>query len=75
MIDREKALLFPVGVFMNGIFYQGLNFSLTTSFPMDPADHNAPPYTSFANPNPNNPRLHRHQNRLAKFARGRGLQQ
>jgi len=32
-----------------------LNFSATTSFPMDPADHNAPPYTSFNNPNPNNP--------------------
>ena len=47
VIDREKALLFPVDVFMNGVFYQGLNFSATTSFPMDPVDHNAPPYTSF----------------------------
>ncbi len=55
VIDSEKALLFPVDVFMNGIFYQGLNFSATTSFPMDPADHNAPPYTSYANPNPNSP--------------------
>jgi len=52
VIDRQKALLFPVDVFMNGVFYQGLNFSATTSFPMAPADRNAPPYTSFGNPDP-----------------------
>ena len=47
VINRDKALLFPNDVFMNGVFYQGLDFSLTTSFEMLAADRNAPPYTTF----------------------------
>jgi hypothetical protein len=51
VINRDKALLFPNDVFMDGIFYQGLRFSLTTSFEMPAADRNAPPYTTFDPPN------------------------
>jgi hypothetical protein len=54
VISSDQSLLFPNDVFMNGIFYQGLNFSLTTSFPMAPADRDAPPYTSFPTPNATN---------------------
>ncbi|MCL4180533.1 MAG: proprotein convertase P-domain-containing protein, partial [Verrucomicrobia bacterium] len=46
-IDREKSLLFPRDVFMNGIFYQANDFSLTTGFEMPPADRNVPPYNVF----------------------------
>lgn len=47
VINRDKALLFPKDVFMTGIFYQGNDFSLTTSFEMPAGDRNAPPYNSF----------------------------
>ncbi len=48
VINREKALLFPKDVFMTGIFYQGNDFSLTTSFEMPAGDRNAPPYNTFS---------------------------
>jgi hypothetical protein len=47
VINRDKALLFPKDVFMTGIFYQGNDFSLTTSFEMPAGDRNAPPYNTF----------------------------
>lgn len=55
VINGDRSLLFPSDVYLNGIFYQGLNFSLTTSFPMAPADRDAPPYTSFRNLPANTP--------------------
>ncbi|MGO8926301.1 MAG: carboxypeptidase regulatory-like domain-containing protein [Limisphaerales bacterium] len=55
VINSDRSLLFPSDVYMNGIFYQGLSFSLTTSFPMAPADRDAPPYTSFGNLPANTP--------------------
>lgn len=48
VINRDKALLFPRDVFMNGVFYQGNSFSLTTSFEVPAGDRNAPPYTTFS---------------------------
>jgi subtilisin-like proprotein convertase family protein len=47
-IDRERSLLFPRDVFMNGIFYQANDFSLTSGFEMPPADRNVPPYNAFS---------------------------
>ena len=47
VINRDKALLFPKDAFLNGVFYQGNDFSLTTSFETPTGDRNAPPYTTF----------------------------
>ena len=47
VINRDKALLFPKDVFMNGVFYQGNDFSLTTSFESSAGDRNAPPYSTY----------------------------
>ena len=47
VINRDKALLFPKDVFMNGVFYQGNDFSLTTSFESPAGDRNAPPYGTY----------------------------
>ncbi|SPE56909.1 exported hypothetical protein [Verrucomicrobia bacterium] len=54
VINSALSLLFPSDVYMNGIFYQGLSFSLTASFPMPAADRDAPPYANFTPPNPAN---------------------
>ena len=47
VINRDKALLFPRDVFMNGVFYQNNDFSLTTTFESPAGDRNAPPYDTF----------------------------
>ncbi|MDB6004575.1 MAG: hypothetical protein JWR15_1562, partial [Prosthecobacter sp.] len=53
VLNADKSLLFPRDVFMNGVFYSGNNFSLTTNFQMDAGDRNAPPYDTFSHVAPN----------------------
>lgn len=48
VLNADKSLLFPRDVFLNGVFYSGNNFSITTNFQMDAGDRNAPPYDTFA---------------------------
>lgn len=50
VLNKETSLLFPRDVFMNGVFFTGEQFSMTTSFGMDPGDRNAPPFDTFAMP-------------------------
>lgn len=47
VLDREKSILFPRDVFMEGAFYSGNQFQLTANFEMPAGDRNAPPYASF----------------------------
>lgn len=47
VVDRETSLLFPKNVFMDGVFYNGNDFSLVTTFTLPAADRNAPPYDTF----------------------------
>ncbi len=54
VIDNDRSLLFPRDVFMNGVFYLGNSFSLTTSFSMPAGDRNAPPYDTFEHVDPAN---------------------
>lgn len=53
VLNQDTSLLFPRDVFMNGVFYSGSNFSLTTNFQMDAGDRNAPPYDTFSHVAPN----------------------
>lgn len=55
VLNREQAILFPRDVYMDGIFFNGEQFKLTTNFSMPAGDRNAPPYNTFSNPSPNNP--------------------
>ena len=50
VIDRERSLLFPKDVFMDGVFYSGSDFTLATTFTMSAGDRNAPPFDTFAQP-------------------------
>ena len=52
VLNQDKSLLFPRDIFLNGVFYSGDNFSLTTNFQMDPGDRNAPPFDTFAHAAP-----------------------
>ncbi len=55
VINRDIALLFPQDVFLDGVFYQGNDFSLTTTFEMPPGAPVTPPYdnaTDVLNSNP-----------------------
>ena len=47
VMNQDKSLLFPRDIFLNGVFYSGNNFSITTNFQMDAGDRNAPPYDTF----------------------------
>lgn len=47
VLNREQAILFPRDVYMDGIFYSGNQFKLTTNFEMPAGDRNAPPYNTF----------------------------
>lgn len=47
VIDRERSLLFPKDVFMDGVFYSDNLFSLSTTFVMPAGDRNAPPFDTF----------------------------
>lgn len=47
VLNKDTSLLFPRDVFMNGVFYSGNDFSLTTNFEMSAADRNAPPFDTF----------------------------
>lgn len=49
VINRDFALLFPQDVFLDGVFYQGNNFSLTTTFEMPAGDRFEPPYDTATN--------------------------
>ena len=49
VINRDFALLFPQDVFLDGVFYQGNNFSLTTTFEMAAGDRYIPPYENATN--------------------------
>jgi subtilisin-like proprotein convertase family protein len=49
VINRDFALLFPQDVFLDGVFYQGNNFSLTTTFEMAAGDRFEPPYETATN--------------------------
>ena len=55
VLNREQAILFPRDVYMDGIFFNGEQFKLTTNFSMPAGDRNAPPYNTFSNPSPANP--------------------
>lgn len=48
ILNRDRSLLFPKDIFMNGVFYAGNQFSLTTSFLMPAGDRNSPPYDTFS---------------------------
>lgn len=50
VINRDEALLFPQDALLRGVFYDGLNFSLTTTFTMPAGDRNMPPYETFKTP-------------------------
>lgn len=50
VIDRERSLLFPKDVFMDGVFYSGNDFTLATTFSMPAGDRNAPPFDTFVQP-------------------------
>ena len=50
VLNKETSLLFPRDVFMNGVFFTGDQFSMTTSFGIDPGDRNAPPFDTFSMP-------------------------
>jgi subtilisin-like proprotein convertase family protein len=50
VLNRDTSLLFPRDVFMNGVFYTGNSFSLTTNFEMPTGDRNAPPFDTFSQP-------------------------
>lgn len=72
VLNRDLSLLFPRDVFMNGVFFQGNDFSLTTNFQMDKGDRNAPPYDTFPAPgafvdNPNDPRQDKDYNKDGKL--------
>lgn len=47
VLNREKSILFPRDVFMDGVFYAANQFKLTTNFEMKAGDRNAPPYDVF----------------------------
>ncbi|MBN8460689.1 MAG: carboxypeptidase regulatory-like domain-containing protein [Verrucomicrobia bacterium] len=47
ILNKDTSLLFPRDVFMNGVFYSGNQFSLTTNFEMPPGDRNVPPFNTF----------------------------
>lgn len=47
ILNKDTSLLFPKDVFMNGVFYSGNQFSLTTNFEMPAGDRNVPPFDSF----------------------------
>lgn len=47
VLNREQAILFPRDVYMDGIFFNGDQFKLTTNFEMPAGDRNAPPYGTF----------------------------
>lgn len=53
VLNREQAILFPRDVYMDGVFFSGNRFKLTTNFEMPPGDRNAPPFNTF--PAPRNP--------------------
>lgn len=50
VLNKDTSLLFPRDVFMNGVFYSGNQFSLTTNFQMETGDRNAPAYDTFQKP-------------------------
>lgn len=50
ILNKDNSLLFPRDVFMNGVFYSGNDFSLTTNFEMPRGDRNAPPFDTFQKP-------------------------
>ena len=47
VLNKDTSLLFPRDVFMDGVFYSGNQFSLTTNFEMPAGDRNAPPFDTF----------------------------
>ncbi len=47
VLNREKSILFPRDVYMDGVFYAANQFKLTTNFEMKAGDRNAPPYDVF----------------------------
>lgn len=47
VLNREQAILFPRDVYMDGVFFTGNQFKLTTNFEMKAGDRNAPPYDTF----------------------------
>jgi len=50
VLDKETSLLFPRDVFLNGVYFTGDQFSMTTTFAVDPGDRNAPPFDTFQMP-------------------------
>jgi len=47
VLDREKSILFPRDIYLDGLFYSESNFQLTTNFEMPAGDRNAPPFETF----------------------------
>ncbi|MBN8460693.1 MAG: carboxypeptidase regulatory-like domain-containing protein [Verrucomicrobia bacterium] len=47
VLNREQSILFPRDVYMDGVFFTGNQFKLTTNFEMKAGDRNAPPYDTF----------------------------
>ncbi|GEM_PF-1864648 len=50
VLNEDRSLLFPKDVFLNGVFFSGDQFSMTTSFGVPAGDRNAPPFDTFAQP-------------------------
>lgn len=51
VISREQSLLFPRDVYLNGTFFQGVEFFVTSNFEVPAGDRNMPPYTQFEHNN------------------------
>jgi formylglycine-generating enzyme required for sulfatase activity/subtilisin-like proprotein convertase family protein len=56
VLNREQSILFPRDVYLEGSFYSGEAFKLTTNFSMPAGDRNAPPYASFSNQTDTDPK-------------------
>ncbi len=56
VLDSEKSILFPRDVYLEGSFYSGDQFKLTTNFSMPAGDRNAPPYATFSNQTDTDPK-------------------
>jgi subtilisin-like proprotein convertase family protein len=56
VLNKDQSILFPRDLYLEGSFYSGDAFKLTTNFSMPAGDRNAPPYASFSNQTDSDPK-------------------
>jgi len=56
VLNRDQSILFPRDVYLEGSFFSGESFKLTTNFAMPAGDRNAPPYAAFSNQTDTDPK-------------------